>query len=101
MKLKFTVIYHKLMVENNLSPLEYMISNYVYYLSQHESSIHRAEGFCFASKQTIANEFGISRRQVINIVNSLIKKNFIERNEKGHLITTDLWNKVVLCGVMV
>ena len=89
-KLGFTTIQHNPRLKFQLSNNEYCVADAIYNLSHNPSSI--VLGWCFASRKTIGDFFGLSRQSTINIIQTLCTKNLIEiDNRTNFLRTTQLW----------
>lgn len=89
-QLGFTTIQHDPRLKFELSNDEYCVADAIYHLSHNPSSI--ALGWCYASRQTIANFFGISKRSVQRSILELANKQLIEiHKETKYLRTTQLW----------
>lgn len=70
---------------------EYAILDTIYYYSNNV----KFNGWCIASKQTIANDLDVSERTVFRAIETCVEKGFIEKGEKGTLRTTDSWNEMM------
>ncbi len=92
----YTLILHKTRKELGLSALEYCVADCIYHLANNPAS--KIKGWCYATKQTIANFFGITRRAVYKILIRLEKKKLVERNpdDRRYLRTTKKWYKKVI-----
>lgn len=89
-KYGFTTIQHDPRLKFNLSNDAYCIADAIYNLSNNPSSI--APGWCYSSRQSIANIFGISKRSVQRAINELIEKKLLTVNiETNFLRTTQKW----------
>lgn len=89
-KLGFTTIQHDPRLKFELSNNEYCVADVIYHLSHNPSSI--VIGWCFASRKTIGEFFGLSRQSIIKIIQTLTTKNLIEiDNRTNFLRTTQLW----------
>ena len=88
--LGFTTIMHDPRLKYELSNNDYCIADAIYHLSHNPNAA--VIGWCYASRQTIASFFGISRQTVLNSLHSLEKKKLIEINEETRYIrTTKEW----------
>jgi len=89
-KLGFTTIMHDPRLKYKLSNNDYCIADVIYHLSNNPNGA--VIGWCYASRQTLANFFGISRQTVLNSLKTLEDKNLIEINEETRYIrTTKIW----------
>lgn len=87
----YTTIIHPIRKAFNLSLHEYCVLDSVYLLSHN----NKFGNWCIMSKKNIAEELDLSERTVFVILKTLIKKELIERSEKGYVRTTDMWNEVI------
>lgn len=67
-----------------LSCNEYVILDTVFLLS-------RKSGWCYLTRENMAKNIGATKQAVINIVERLIERGFLVKNDKGSLATTELW----------
>lgn len=88
--LGFTTIQHDPRLKFELSNNEYCVADAIYHLSHNPSSA--VIGWCFASRKTIGDFFGLSRQSIIKIIQTLTSKKLIEIDNKTSLLrTTQLW----------
>lgn len=93
MSLLYTHIYHNFRKENKLTCNEYVICDMVYHLSVNPDA--KVKGWCFMSRETMADEIGISKQSVINLLNKMIEIGFLEKDEVTKFVkTTKKWNVV-------
>lgn len=86
---------HDFRRENDLSCHEYILCDMIYFLSTHPNS--RIPGWCYASKDKLADEILIGRQTLFNILERMIEAGFIIRDEETkYLKTSDKWNKVYI-----
>jgi len=91
--MSYTHIRHDKRKELKLTIHEYCLADLVYQLSTNPEN---EVGWCYASKEWIAGQFEFSRRTVVNLINKLVEKGIVYRNEQtSHLRTTSLWNQTV------
>jgi hypothetical protein len=90
MKITYTTIIHHLREQLKITSNEYIVADTI-----HKTSNTKDYPYCKIGREKIAKCAGISRRAVIKIINKLENKGLIERNEKDHLRTTELWAKTV------
>lgn len=89
-KYGFTTIQHDPRLKFNLSNDAYCIADAIYNLSNNPSSI--APGWCYSTRQSIANMFGISKRSVQRAIQELLDKKLVLVNEETNFIrTTQKW----------
>jgi len=73
-----------------LSMNDYCIADCIYHYTANPKS--PVPGWCFASKQSIADQIGITKSWVIKSLNTLEEKGIIEKSADGRLVrTTDKW----------
>jgi hypothetical protein len=77
----YTTILHDKRKQLGLTINEYCFLDSVYHLS-------RKKGYCFKSKKNFADFLGISERQVYNMIDKLIEKNLLFRDEQKFLYVT-------------
>lgn len=66
-------------------------------LISHLEGNKKVPGWCFASKDWIAEELGISRATVFRAIDLLLQEKLLEKNEEtSHLRTTTLWFETVV-----
>lgn len=92
----YTTIFHKTRINLDLTCNEYCVADTIFCLSNNPSS--KVSGWCYASKETIGGFLGITKQCVHQIINKLLEKGLIEKDEETkYLKTTSLWyNKVVI-----
>lgn len=95
MIISFTTIKHEFRKENNLSLTEYTLCDMVYFLSNNKSNPF--PGWCSSPKNQIADEIGLSRQSVHNLIKKMIDEGFlIQEQTRGFLQTTQKWDQVYL-----
>ena len=93
MALTYTTIQHQFRKANGLSMNEYIICDMIYHLANNPDS--KIKGWCYMSKQKMADEFGLGKRTVEMILNRMIESGYLEKEpETSYLKTTIKWNKV-------
>lgn len=96
-EIKTTLIYTNILhwprKKHWLSLIEYTLCDMIYHLSNNPKY-----NWCIMSKETMATELWVSRRGIIDIINKMIKRNFIIKDpETNFLKTALLWyNEFVL-----
>ena len=80
------------MQDNNLSPIEWMILENIHFLSTDT-------GWCFSSKQSLAEHHNISRQMITKYVASLVERGWIKKNTKHHLKVTKKWINIMTTKV--
>jgi len=95
--LTYTNIQHQFRKSNNLSCTEYVFLDMVYHL--HTKPFSKVQGWCYASKELLANEIGLTKRGILKMMEKLIDLGFLERDEKTkYLRTTEAWAMVYFEG---
>jgi len=87
----YTTIIHPIRKALALSLNEYCVLDTVYRLSQNV----RYGGWCVASRSTLAKDLDLSERSIFNVIETLIEKDLVEKNELGHLRSKDTWNELI------
>lgn len=94
-RLGYTVIQHGPRIHFNLSLAQYTLGAAIYHLSNNPKA--PVAGWCNASKEQLAEYFGLSERSVFNLINDLVSGGWVERNpdpalkKLGLLRTTSSW----------
>lgn len=87
---RYTVILHHPRKKLGLTINEYCLADTVHKLSGTRSMV---PGWCYASKEHLAEGLGFSRRSIHNMINSLKRKGILEvQPTTGYLQTTELWH---------
>jgi len=96
---KYTTIIHKVRIKLDLTCNEYCVADIIYHLSNNPSA--KVSGWCYASKETIGNYMGLAKKNIHLIINKLIEKNIIIKDEQTRwLKTTSLWYENVIIEKM-
>jgi len=91
----YTTIQHAFRKANELSCNEYVLLDMVYHLSVNPKN---KLGWCYASKETLGNEIGLTRQAIISMINRLCERGLMVRHEEtNHLRTTEKWYSVYTC----
>ncbi|MGE4444692.1 MAG: hypothetical protein AB7E37_06985 [Candidatus Altimarinota bacterium] len=89
-KYGFTTILHDPKLKFDLSSDTYCIADAIYHLSNNPSSI--APGWCYSSRQSLANLFGVSKRTVQRSISELLEKELLIINtETNFMRTSQKW----------
>ena len=89
-KYGFTTIQHDPRLKFELSTEAYCVADAIYNLSNNPSSI--APGWCYSSRHSIADMFGISKRSVQRALEELKNKELLIVNEDTNFLrTTQKW----------
>ena len=92
---RYTTIIHQIRIELDLSCNEYCVADMVFSLSNNPDS--KVQGWCYASKQTIGDFMGIHERRIRTIIDRLVEKGLLEKDEDTkYLRTTSLWYQSVV-----
>ena len=90
---RYTVILHHPRKKLDMTINEYCLADTAHKLSSTRSMV---PGWCYASKEHLAESLGFSRRSIHNMINSLKGKGILEvQPETGYLRTTDLWHESI------
>jgi hypothetical protein len=90
---RYTVILHHPRKKLGMTINEYCLADTVHKLSSSRSVV---PGWCYASKEHLAESLGFSRRSIHNMINSLKGKDILEVQEgTGYLRTTEMWHESV------
>lgn len=87
-KPKYATLQYAVLKDLDISINEYFYLDMVWYLSR--------TGWCNKSLENIASDMNISKIGVMKLRNRLIDRGFLEKNRKGYVKTTDMYNKVYL-----
>ena len=94
---KYTTILHEIRIALGLSVLEYCVADTINRLSTNTKS--KIPGWCYASKVFLGKGLGITEQGVHKILNKLILKGIVEKDDETKYIrTTQIWydNVVVI-----
>ena len=87
---RYTVILHHPRKKLGMTINEYCLADTVHKLSGTRSMV---PGWCYASKEHLAESLGFSRRSIHNMINSLKGKDILEVQQgTGYLRTTERWH---------
>ncbi len=93
--MRYTTIIHDARISLGLSMNDYCIADCIYHYSNNPKS--PTPGWCFASKQHIADQIGITKSWAIKSISLLEKKGLVEKSLDGRLIkTTEKWYSIVI-----
>lgn len=94
-KIRYSIVFHDLMEEAGLSYKEYLLCNMVYKLQTNEASKYK--GWCYASRQYISDFLKVSKSTVLRLIDSTIKKGFIEKNDNTNFLrATGKWIEKII-----
>lgn len=92
MALIYTNIQHEFRKKHNLTMNEYVLCDMIYFLSNNSNS--RIIGWCYSSRQNLADEMALSKQGIIKLINKLLDDGFLERDSiTKFLKTTSKWQK--------
>jgi hypothetical protein len=90
---RYTVILHHPRKQLGLTINEYCLADTVHKLSGNRSIV---PGWCYASKDNLADGISITRRGIHKMINRLKDKGILEVQEgTGYLRTTEIWRETV------
>lgn len=93
MTLEFTTIQHGFRKKNNLTCNEYVLADMIYFLSTSPEA--KVRDWCYMSRPTMAEELGLSKQSILNLISALIEKGFVIKDvDTSFLRTTKKWNVV-------
>ena len=88
----YTKIIHSIRDALKITTNEYCVLDMVYHLSNNK----KHSGWAFASRQYIGDCIGVSKRSAINLIEALIKKKLLIRDEKTkHLKVVESYSKLI------
>jgi hypothetical protein len=91
--LTYTTIQHEFRKANQLSCLEYVLLDIIYHLSVDPDA--KIKGWCYARKEVLADEIGITRQGLHKMLERLINLGFVLKDdETSYLKTTSKWGDV-------
>lgn len=95
-QITYTLILHQIRKKLKLTLMEYCVADCVYHLSNNPDS--KIQGWCFATKETIAELLGTTERTIFKIIPKVIEKGLMEKNEedKRYLKSTKKWYENVV-----
>jgi len=94
-KSTYTTILHQVREDLKISITEYCVADTIHHLSGGEKS-RQLGGWCYASKQTLANNLGVDKRTIERAINKLLSLNLLEKDpETKYLRTTGIWFRKV------
>lgn len=95
-KITYSLILHQQRERLGISITEYCIADMVYHYGGLEKS-RQMGGWCYASKQQLANNLSVNKRTIERGINELLKKGLLEKeSETKHLRSTSKWYSEVI-----
>lgn len=85
-ELGYTKIFGKVMKKYGLTPNEYMIVDLVSRLSQ-------KKGYCWASRDWLAEEIGVTRQGLHKMIQRMVEKGMLFRTKGSKLMAKDSWGE--------
>lgn len=93
MSLVFTTIQHRFRKDHQLSCNEYVLMDMIYHLSTNPDA--NVRGWCYMSRVQMAEELNVTKQTILNLINKLVEKGFLEKDViTTFLKTTKKWNSV-------
>ncbi len=90
---RYTLVLHSARKKLKITINEYCLADSIHKLSSNRSGV---PGWCYASKEQLAQSLGFSRRSIHNMINKLKALHIIEvHTETGYLRATDFWREAV------
>ncbi len=87
----YTTIIHQAREELGLSLIEYSVADIIHHLSGAPKS-RALGGWCYASKKTLGDDLGLSKRTIERAINKLIDLGLLKKDpDTKYLTTTELW----------
>ncbi len=91
--LTYTNIQHEFRKANNLTCNEYVLADMIHFLSNKNDAA--IKGWCFASREHLAEEIGLSKQSVLNLIERLLTYGLLEKDEATKFLrTTAKWSRV-------
>lgn len=75
-----------------ITMMEYALAERIYFLAFNKGN--KFPGWCWASKPTLADDVGYSRKGIFNAIKNLESKGYIERNEQGWITPTIKYHNI-------
>lgn len=89
----YTTIIHDFRLQHNLSCNEYVLCDYIDFLST--SRKYSDASYSKISREELAIDFGITKRGIIFMIDRLVERGFLEKEEKtGKIRSTEKWQEV-------
>jgi len=90
---RYTLILHSPRKKLGLTITEYVLADTIHKLSTVHSAV---SGWCFAKRETLAENISVSRATLFRAVDNLVEKNIVEIHpQTHHLRTTELWHLTI------
>jgi hypothetical protein len=88
---RYTVVLHEVREKLDLSFNSYAVLDSIHKLSHSDPNYF----YCTMSKDKIAEFLSLSRRTIFHAIEEGLKKNLLEKNDRGDLRTTQKWVDMV------
>jgi hypothetical protein len=75
-----------------ITMMEYALMERIYFLSHNKANIHN--GWCWASRQTLADDIGYTKRGIIKAIDRLAELGLIEKNDRKWVAPTILYHRI-------
>ncbi len=93
--MRYTTVIHEARMMLKLSMNDYCVADCIYHLSNNPKS--PLPGWCYASKQSIANQIGITKSWAVKSIQTLIDMGIVTKSGDGKLLkTTAKWFEIVV-----
>lgn len=90
--LNYTNIQHVFRKEHKLSCNEYVLCDMIFFLSSTKDS--KVPGWCYMTKESMAEEIGLTKQAILNMIDRLVERGFLVKNEQTkYLQTTSKWQQ--------
>ncbi len=95
MTTKFTTIYHSFRKAHKISALEYILCDIIHFLCT--NSRNEAGGWCYQKRENMAEEIGISKQGLLDMIERMIEKGFLVKHPMTKFLkTTSKWDAVYI-----
>ncbi len=80
----WTTIYRPQMIKYNLTANEYMLIDII-------ARMGKRTGYCYATRQWLSDQLNMTKQGLMLLVNRLIERELLKKNDMNKLIAPDLW----------
>lgn len=92
---KYSFVWHEFRRQHGLSCDEYVLCDMIFYLSKNDNS--EVPGWCYKSRENMAQYMGVSKQGLLNMIERMEKKGFLEKDaHTKYLRTTKKWQDVYI-----
>jgi len=88
-RMNFTIVQHGPRLIFDLTLNEYCVADTIYHLSNNPKNLK--QGWCYQSKVNFGKQLGLSKQTIHTIINKLVDKKLVVRNDESQLRTTEKW----------